>query len=87
LRDLFPGLDWPSLSRYMISRAIEHGKRRAEEMHEAAATVEGAGFEPLLSRAIAARQDWAADFRQSLDQQELGGLLDAMRSELSLRQS
>jgi len=57
--DTLPHPDWPGLARYVISRALIHGKRRAEEMREVARTVADAGVEPLLSRAIAERQDWA----------------------------
>ena len=57
--DTLPHKDWPGLARYVISRALLHGKRRAEEMREVARTVEEAGIEPLLSRSIAERQDWA----------------------------
>ena len=57
--DTLPHNDWPGLARYVISRALIHGKRRAEEMREVARTVEEAGIEPLLSRSIAERQDWA----------------------------
>ncbi len=60
LGDTLPHEDWPGLARYVISRALLHGKRRAEEMREVARTVSEAGVEPLLSRAIAERQDWAA---------------------------
>jgi Domain of unknown function (DUF1932) len=40
---------------------VQHGKRRAEEMREAARTVQEAGFEPLMTRAIAHKQQWVAD--------------------------
>ncbi len=66
--DTLPHQDWPGLARYVISRALLHGKRRAEEMREVARTVEEAGIEPLLSRAIAERQDWAW-----MRGQEMGG--------------
>jgi len=59
LDDLFPGPEWESLSQYMISRSIEHGERRAEEMREAARTVQEAGVAPLMSAACAERQEWA----------------------------
>lgn len=52
---------WPETARYMISRALIHGRRRAEEMREAAKTVAEAGLAPLLSERTAMRQDWAAD--------------------------
>jgi 3-hydroxyisobutyrate dehydrogenase len=61
LGDTIPHPDWPKQAAYMISRALIHGRRRAEEVREVAATVFDAGVEPVLSRAIAQRQDWAAD--------------------------
>jgi 3-hydroxyisobutyrate dehydrogenase-like beta-hydroxyacid dehydrogenase len=79
LEDLFPGPDWKTLSRYMISRTLEHGRRRAEEMREVARTVSEAGLEPYMSAATAERQAWAPQFADALDEAELDGLLDAMR--------
>ncbi len=61
LVDTIPHPDWPKQAAYMISRALLHGRRRAEEMREVARTVAEAGVAPLLSRPIAERQDWAAD--------------------------
>ena len=37
LQDLLPGADWRRLARYMIARSLQHGRRRAAEMREAAA--------------------------------------------------
>jgi 3-hydroxyisobutyrate dehydrogenase len=86
LNDLLPNPDWEKLARYMISRTLEHGKRRAEEMREAAVTVQDAGIEPLMSRAIAERQDWAAVTAKSLPQgwpdEDLFALLDDVRKTL-----
>ena len=81
LGDTLPHQDWPGLARYVISRALLHGKRRAEEMREVARTVEEAGIEPLLSRSIAERQDWAWARGQemgaaSLATSDLDALLD-----------
>ena len=42
LGDLLPNPDWENHARYMISRSLLHGKRRAEEMREVARTVEDA---------------------------------------------
>jgi 3-hydroxyisobutyrate dehydrogenase-like beta-hydroxyacid dehydrogenase len=78
LSDLLPVGDWPKLARYMISRSLEHGVRRAEEMREAARTVAEAEVEPLMSRSIAERQDWAALRRAALAQDDLGAMLDAI---------
>jgi hypothetical protein len=63
----------------MISRTLEHGRRRAEEMREAARTVSEAGLEPLMSAAAAERQDWAPQFANALSEQELNDMLDAIR--------
>jgi 3-hydroxyisobutyrate dehydrogenase-like beta-hydroxyacid dehydrogenase len=61
LAETFPGVDWEKSGDYFFSRVIRHGKRRAEEMREAAATVHDAGVEPLCASAIAERQAWVAD--------------------------
>jgi 3-hydroxyisobutyrate dehydrogenase len=53
--------DWRKTTRYMIGRALKHGRRRAEEVREVARTVEEAGLDPFMARATALRQDWAAD--------------------------
>lgn len=53
--------DWSQLARYMMSRALIHGRRRAEEVREVVRTIEEVGLEPMQSPATALRQDWAAD--------------------------
>jgi 3-hydroxyisobutyrate dehydrogenase-like beta-hydroxyacid dehydrogenase len=77
LSNLLPG-DWHTLAPYMISRSLEHGTRRAEEMREAAMTVSEAGVEPTMSEAVAARQDWAARYRIAAAEKTLAPMLDAM---------
>lgn len=85
--DTLPHPNWPDLARYVISRALIHGKRRAEEMREVARTVEDAGVEPLLSRAIAERQDWAwrrgAEMGVDRNAPDLETLLDALTATLA----
>ncbi|MEZ5893358.1 MAG: DUF1932 domain-containing protein [Parvularculaceae bacterium] len=78
LSDLFPGPEWKTLSKYMISRALEHGKRRAEEMREVAKTVAEAGLSPLMSSACAERQDISAAFAYALEEKSLPDMLDAI---------
>ncbi len=89
LGDTLPHPDWPGLARYVISRALIHGKRRAEEMREVARTVADAGVEPLLSRAIAERQDWAwrrgAAMGEARDAPDLETLLDVLAAASRLR--
>ncbi len=61
LAETFPGLDWEKSGDYFFQRVIRHGRRRAEEMREAATTVREAGLEPLMAAAIAGRQAWVAE--------------------------
>ncbi|HOZ93841.1 MAG TPA: DUF1932 domain-containing protein, partial [Ottowia sp.] len=61
LQETFPGIDWSAQGAYFFSRVAQHGQRRAEEMRESARTVQEAGFEPLMTAAIAAKQQWVAD--------------------------
>lgn len=85
LSDLFPGQDWQKLARYMISRGLQHGRRRAEEMREAASTVADAGIEPLMSTATALRQDGAALLAAALAHESLPAMLDAMREQIAMK--
>jgi 3-hydroxyisobutyrate dehydrogenase-like beta-hydroxyacid dehydrogenase len=78
LEDLFPVGDWRKLARYMISRSLQHGRRRAQEMREAARTVAEAGFEPWMSEGIVARQEWAAGQTGALRAEALSDMLDEM---------
>ena len=61
LAETFPSIDWEKQGAYFFSRVVQHGKRRAEEMREAANTVREAGFEPFMASAIADKQQWVAD--------------------------
>ncbi|MEO8017386.1 MAG: DUF1932 domain-containing protein [Pseudomonadota bacterium] len=78
LQSLLPAQDWNHLSRYMISRSLQHGARRAEEMREAASTVTEAGLDPWMSAACAKRQDWAARFAPHAQCDSLPAMLDAI---------
>ena len=61
LDETFPSLDWEKQAGYLISRVLEHGRRRAAEMRESAETIAAAGIEPLMTLATARRHDWFAD--------------------------
>ncbi|MEZ5653001.1 MAG: DUF1932 domain-containing protein [Burkholderiaceae bacterium] len=80
LSDLLPVGDWHKLARYMISRSIEHGVRRAEEMREVARTVQEAGVEPWMTRACVERQEWAPRHWAALEHDTIAPFLDAMRA-------
>ena len=82
LQNLLPHPDWEGQARYMISRALEHGTRRAEEMREAARTAAEAGLEPLMSEACARRQDWAPQFASALQRPGLQPMLEAILEQM-----
>ncbi|HLI80404.1 MAG TPA: DUF1932 domain-containing protein [Candidatus Binataceae bacterium] len=57
----FPGTDWEKRAAYMTGRVLQHGRRRAAELREVAATVAEAGLAPKMAPAAAEVQDWVAD--------------------------
>ena len=61
LQETFPGIDWEKQGAYFFQRAIEHGRRRSEEVREVAQTVREAGLEPWSAAGTAERQAWVAD--------------------------
>ncbi len=83
LGDTLPHPDWRGLARYVMSRALIHGKRRSEEMAEVAVTVSEAGLAPMMSLAIVARQAKSAEQGRELGAgmlatEDLDALLDAL---------
>ncbi|MDF3021796.1 MAG: NAD(P)-dependent oxidoreductase [Steroidobacteraceae bacterium] len=73
--------DWRESARYMASRALLHGARRAEEMREVTRTVGEAGLMAPMSSACVMWQDWAAahpELHAAALPQLLDGLLDGM---------
>jgi hypothetical protein len=62
----------------MISRSLQHGRRRAEEMREVALTVDEAAVGSWMSRAAIERQDWAAAHAAALGHAALEPMLDAI---------
>jgi len=61
LAETFPSIDWQRQGAYFFSRVVQHGRRRAEEMREAANTVREAGFAPVMAAATADKQQQVAD--------------------------
>jgi 3-hydroxyisobutyrate dehydrogenase-like beta-hydroxyacid dehydrogenase len=61
LKETFPGIDWEKQGAYFFQRAIEHGRRRSEEVREVAETVREAGLTPWSVQGTAERQAWVAD--------------------------
>jgi 3-hydroxyisobutyrate dehydrogenase-like beta-hydroxyacid dehydrogenase len=64
LAETFPGIDWEQQATYFFQRVIVHGRRRAEEMREAAATVAEAGVTAWSATATAERQAWMAELAE-----------------------
>lgn len=61
LDETFPSMDWQKQADYLVSRVVQHGRRRAAEMREVAHTVRDAQLQPTMASAVAERQDWLAD--------------------------
>lgn len=80
MAETFPGIDWEKQGSYFFQRVIQHGRRRAEEMREAAQTVREAGLDPWSASGTAECQAWVAD----LADQGLLGDRDAPRSDWRL---
>jgi 3-hydroxyisobutyrate dehydrogenase-like beta-hydroxyacid dehydrogenase len=70
LAETFPGIDWERQASYFFQRVIQHGRRRAEEMREAAETVRDVGLAPWSAAGTAERQAWVADL---VERGELAG--------------
>jgi 3-hydroxyisobutyrate dehydrogenase-like beta-hydroxyacid dehydrogenase len=69
LSETFPGIDWEKQGAYFFQRVIQHGRRRAEEMREAAQTVSEIGLVPRSASATAEAQGWIGELA---DQQVFG---------------
>jgi len=65
LADTFPGMDWERQATYFWRRVVAHGRRRAEEMFEAASMVEDAGVTPHMARATVDVQGAIAALRST----------------------
>ena len=59
VQQTIPGIDWRALAAYNLERTASHGKRRAAEMYESAATVAELGLDPFVTDGIARRIEWA----------------------------
>jgi len=63
LAETFPGLEWERQMTWFWRRVVQHGRRRSEEMREAAVTVADAGIAPRMATATADLQGWIAALR------------------------
>ena len=81
LAKTYPGIDWPDRAGYLFTRVIGHGRRRAEELRQAARVVRECGYNGTMADAIAELQDWTADRmtgRQMLESDDYRVLADAL---------
>lgn len=79
----YPGLDWPRFAEYQFERTTTHGRRRAAEMRESAATLDSLGLHGALAEAI-------ADVQQRMGNAGNGGMDDlhsTVRAVLSRRRT
>jgi 3-hydroxyisobutyrate dehydrogenase-like beta-hydroxyacid dehydrogenase len=60
-KTLFRHPDFDSLANHVSERVTVHGKRRAAEMREVAATLEHLGLPAFMAQATAAHQQWVTD--------------------------
>jgi 3-hydroxyisobutyrate dehydrogenase-like beta-hydroxyacid dehydrogenase len=79
LKETFPAIDWEKLAGYMLERVVRHGTRRAAEMREVAATLQGIGLDPMMASATAARQQWLGDLGVSAKSEDRAALVRAIR--------
>jgi len=63
LAETFPGLDWERQPTWFWRRVVQHGRRRAEEMREAAVTVADVGVVPRMATATADVEAWVTMLR------------------------
>lgn len=61
LQATYPELNWNTVAGYQLSRATQHATRRAAEMREAQHLVQQLGVEPIMTEAIASRQQNLSD--------------------------
>lgn len=80
LNNILPEADWEPIASYFISRSLQHGTRRSEEMFEAARTVSEAGYEPRMASAAAEHEAWAAQFKSAFNPDNLTAMLDGINT-------
>ncbi|ATI43856.1 phosphogluconate dehydrogenase (plasmid) [Pacificitalea manganoxidans] len=83
LSNSYPGLGWPDIVGYNFERTLRHGKRRAAEMRESAATLDALGLNGGLAAEIARVQD--AMGHLPLDDMPEGDTADAIAQVLKAR--
>jgi 3-hydroxyisobutyrate dehydrogenase len=89
LAETFPGLDWERQAAWFWGRMVQHGRRHAEEMREAALTVRDAGIVPRMTTAMADLQTWMAAlqaagvFAEASSERAWRDLADSIKREIA----
>lgn len=73
-----PDIAWRRRGAYALDRMMVHGRRRAAEMREVAATVEGVDLPPLMTRAAVEWQQRIGDLALDPGEDRLEARLDAL---------
>ena len=71
-----PAIDWPRQAAYNLERMMVHGRRRAAEMHEVAATLAELGLPNGLARATADWQQRIGDLELAAGQDDFAHRAD-----------
>jgi 3-hydroxyisobutyrate dehydrogenase-like beta-hydroxyacid dehydrogenase len=85
LKGSYPGLDWPRLVPYNVSRMLQHGTRRAAEMREVAATLRELGIDPAVTEGTVAQQERLGSLGLPGDPDDGFALLDLVAEALAAR--
>jgi 3-hydroxyisobutyrate dehydrogenase-like beta-hydroxyacid dehydrogenase len=70
--------DWEELASYLTTRTYLHGRRRAEELGQVAATLRDVGVDPVVTSACEQRLLWLADLALPQGEQPPDGYADVI---------
>lgn len=82
-----PAGDWRARGGYNLERMMQHGQRRAAEMHEAALTVAALGLPAAMARATAGWQDRIGQLGLRDQAGEVGARLELIERALCLSET
>lgn len=77
-----PDIAWRKRGAYALGRMMEHGARRAAEMHEVTKTVENLGLDGRMSSASAGWQDEIGALAEEPGEDDLADLSDRLLARL-----
>lgn len=83
----YPGLDWPTLVPYNVSRMLQHGVRRAAEMREVALTLRELGLDPAVTDGVVVQQERLGRLSVHAEPEDGMAMLDAVHAALIAQES